>query len=837
MSHTTLPIPSRYPSTNGPLPDHPPPPIAPTTVEKFLGIPTTTSVHFACTLFTLVETLAFMLSGVAGASYNSPRPRLAVPFVAALFFLLLWHQQRCVRDLLLTHSHLDCEAGSTATAEARMSVEGQEDLEFFAGFQAVVLLGVAFLMLVLTCWVGHAGAAIVAGALASGVGFLGFVEFCREIRLEDVRVGRNKGGEEREAHQEVVEESAAPPPSTTGKKGGEEQEEQAEQEEQEEHQEVAEASAASSPSTTGTGTKQPGQPLHRRLSCIPEEGDDSSEHGGDNHSPADLVLSQQMQDLVWTRVRYLAARKTPRERRRKKLLVRRAMRESQGESTRGWSGDGGFSAMPADSAQRVREEDSEGTVSDRDRDRQGEVDGSLRKGGERMGGVLGGTRDDGDTSVTFSSEQPLFTTMPTMGTNSIFPPQQQQQTFQVVGNNPFHLPPAKDRIDARQQQEQHIEAMNRLARAKDAEIATLRTQIEGMTRYFRTREEACRAAHAAEIANAWRNAQVLFEKVGKLEGMLTAEKIARKEVEVGEGEWIGNWNGKIEQEEKMGRKLGIFAQEEKKGERWVGVENDSVRKRQQEDEVAEEEEVSKGNNVEGPVIDLPLCQNAGCFCHFPVVPQRTRQQQRQGETSKGEQEVAITSHDHVDELDEDETDDDNDDAFTIILDSDPPSLSSFPHNVEISINLAPPDGDETPLCQNADCSCHFPVLQQPHLQQPSHQLQQQREKVQPAQNDERRPIVPDHGSDAGSENKNEDENEEDDEEDDDAFTIIIESSIPPPPSSSSTPLSSHGVESPEDLASMEGSEISLSEWEMDSDFDFDSDSGSDSEGIDERIHV
>lgn len=164
MSHTTLPIPSRNPSTNGPLPNHPPPPVAPTTVEKFLGIPTTISVHFACTLFTLVETLAVMLSGVAGASYDSLRLPLlaAAPFVAVVFFLLLWHQHRCVRDLL-PRSYPDCEAGSpatgpvadAATAEAVIGPEGEELLMLFIGFQAVVLLGTAFLMLVLTLSLIH----------------------------------------------------------------------------------------------------------------------------------------------------------------------------------------------------------------------------------------------------------------------------------------------------------------------------------------------------------------------------------------------------------------------------------------------------------------------------------------------------------------------------------------------------------------------------------------------------------------------------------------------------------------------------------------------------------
>ncbi|KAI7369449.1 hypothetical protein KC354_g1946 [Hortaea werneckii] len=410
MSHTTLPIPSRNPSTNGPLPNHPPPPVAPTTVEKFLGIPTTISVHFACTLFTLVETLAVMLSGVAGASYDSLRLPLlaAAPFVAVVFFLLLWHQHRCVRDLL-PRSYPDCEAGSpatgpvadAATAEAVIGPEGEELLMLFIGFQAVVLLGTAFLMLVLTCWVGHAGAAIVAGALASGFGFWGFVEFCREIGLEDVTaVGGKKGREEREEQPEVVEEESATPPPR-----------------EEQPEVVEEESAAPSTSTPATGRNQPGR---RRLSCIPEEeGDDPSEHDGDNHPPAHLVLSQQMQDLVWNRVRYLAARETHRERRRKKLLSRRAMRESQGKRTRGWSGDGGFSAMPADSEQRMREGDSERADSDRDKDRnrQGEVEGGLRKGGGRMGGVLGGTRDDGNTNVTFSSGQPSFTTIPTMGSH------------------------------------------------------------------------------------------------------------------------------------------------------------------------------------------------------------------------------------------------------------------------------------------------------------------------------------------------------------------------------------------------------------------------------------
>ncbi|KAI7222143.1 hypothetical protein KC333_g1355 [Hortaea werneckii] len=766
---------SHNPSTNGPLPHHPPTPVTPTTVEKFLGIPTTISIYFACTLFTLVETLAVMLSGVAGASYDSLRlPLAAAPFVAVLFVLLLWHQRRRVRDLL-PRSHPDCEAGSpatgpaadAATAEAVIGPEGAELLMLFAGFQAVVLSGTAFLMLVLTCWVGHAGAAIVAGALGSGVGVWGFVEFCGEIGgLEDVTaVGGKKGTEEREEQPEVVEEesaaaAAAPPPSTPGTKGGEKLEEH------QEHQEVAEASAAPPPSTTGTGTKQPAQPLHRRLSCIPEEeGDDPSEHDGDNHPPADLVLSQQMQDLVWNRVRFLAARGRPSERRRMKLLLRRAMRESQGG------------------------------------------------------------KDEGNTSVTFSSGQ-------TMVSNPIFPPpppqQQQQQTFPAM-DTLSPLPAAMDRTDAQQQrqqqQERHIEAINHLARAKDSEIATLRTQMEGMTRYFRTREEAYRAAHAAEVANAWRNAQVLFEKVGKLEGRLTAEKIARKEVGVGEGEWIGV--GSTEREERMGRKLGIFAQGEER-EAWVGVGNGSVRKQQQqqqqqqEEDESVEEEVSKGNNVEGPVIDLPLCQNAGCFCHFPVVPQQPKQQQRQEETSRDEQEVTIVSQDHNAEIcDGDENDDD--DTFTIILDSDPPSLpSSSSHDVESPNNPSPLNRSENLLFQNADCFCHFPVVVRPYL--PHTGQTGQRRKDQPAQNEDRRLIVPEHGTNAGSQNRTEKDNaetdEQDDGKDDDAFTIIIESRSPPPPSSS------RRAESPEDLVSVEGSEITLSEWEVDSDSDFD--------GLDER---
>ncbi|KAI7290113.1 hypothetical protein KC315_g19920, partial [Hortaea werneckii] len=309
--------------------------------------------------------------------------------------------------------------------------------------------------------------------------------------------------------------------------------------------------------------------------------------------------------------------------------------------------------------------------------------------------------------------------------------------------------------------------------------------------------------------------------------------ITRKEADLGEGEWVGV--GEIEQEEKMGRKLGIFAQEEKKGERRVGVEDDSVTRRQQqqqEDEVVEDE-VSKGNNVDRPVIDLPLCQNAGCFCHFPVVPQHPQQRQRQGETSQDEREIAVTSHDHVDGLDEDETDDDDDDAFTIILDSDPPSLSSSSssssHDIESPNNLTPPEGDETPLCQNADCFCHFPVVVRPNL--PRSGQTGQRHREQTAQNEDRRLIVPDHVDDAGGKNATEIENE-DEEDAEEAFTIVLESSSPPPPPSSPR------AESPEDLASVEGSQITLSEWELDSeDFDSNSDSDSDSEGLDERIHV
>ncbi|GAB1742375.1 hypothetical protein NU219Hw_g7925t1 [Hortaea werneckii] len=812
MSHTTPPIPSRNPSsTNGPVPKYPPPVAPTTTIEKFLGIPTTTSVHFACTLFTLVETLAFTLSGIAGASYDSPCP-LAVPLFAVLCFLLLWHQRRCVWDFLLTRSHPVREASfSAATAEAMMNVEGQEVWKLFTGFQAAVHLWMAFFMLVFNCWVGHAGAAIVAGALVSGVGFLGFLAFCREVGPDDVSVGGKKGGEEREEQPKVVEE------------------------------EESTAAAAPPPSTPKTGRKQPDQHLHPRLSCISEEdGADSSERGGDNHSPADLVLSQEAQDLVWNRARFLAARKTLRERRQKKSLLRRTTREMQGKSTPGRSGDDGFPAMPADSAQRTREEDSERTDSDRDRDRdrQGEVEGGLRKGGERIARFSGETRN-GDMSVTLSSRLPLLETMP-MGSNSIFPVPQ-QQTFPAM-EILSHLPAAMDRTDPQQQRQQqawHAEAMTRLARAKDAEIAALRTQMAGMTRYFRTREEAYRAAHAAEVANAWRNAQVLFEKVGKLGGMLNAERIARKGVEVEQGEWI--WNGKIEQEERIGRKLGIFAQDEGKGERWVGVENDSFRKRRQQQQQKEEVVEEEGEDTKQDlVINLPLCQNAGCFCHFPVVPQQPQKQQPQEGLSRGEQEGAITSHDHVDGLDEDATDDD-DVAFTIILDSDPPSSpssSSSHHNVESPNTPLPPDGGETPLCQNADCFCHFPVVVRPYL--PHTGQTGQRKREQKAQNDERRPIVPDHGNDAGRPNRNEraiqdsDDDEDDEEEDgDEAFTIISKSGSSSLPSSSS---SHHSVESPEALVSVEGSsEMTLSEWERDSDFDFDSDSEFDA--LDERIHA
>ncbi|KAI7358645.1 hypothetical protein KC336_g22061, partial [Hortaea werneckii] len=307
-----------------------------------------------------------------------------------------------------------------------------------------------------------------------------------------------------------------------------------------------------------------------------------------------------------------------------------------------------------------------------------------------------------------------------MDSNPIIPVPQQQQTFPAT-ENPSHLPAAMDRTDAYQQRQGHIEAMTRLTHTKDSEIATLRTHMEGMTKYFRTREESYRAAHAAEVANAWRNAQVLFEKVGKLEGRLCAGSgSAGKEV-VGE-EGVGSGVGSTEQEERVGRELGIFAPEQRKEEeRWVGFGDDFVSRQQQqrweEDEVVEEKNESDTQDV---MTNLPLCQNAGCFCHFPVVspqPRQQQQQQRQEEAGSDGNEVAITSPTPVDELDEDENnddddDDDDDDAFTIILDSSPRSFSSSSSSSsapedEHPGTLTPTEGSEITLSNEWEMDSDF----------------------------------------------------------------------------------------------------------------------------------
>ncbi|KAI7344912.1 hypothetical protein KC320_g8600 [Hortaea werneckii] len=663
MSHTTPPIPPCNPSTNGPLPNHPPTPAAPTTVRKFLGIPTTTSVYFACTLFTLVEFAAFIIVRSGAVAFLDPPNPLAVLLFASLFSLLLWDQRRCVADLIVRCCP-DCESGSSATlaapnaitAEAAMSPEGEELLGVFDKFQTMVYAVLAYIMVIFGLWVGFPAAAIVAGAVVSLLDFMLFLEFCREVPLElGVTVAR--GGEQGGARRgegprpQVVQCSAVRP-------------------------------SESSEDVASGGVETRELDRRRRLSCIPEEEEDGpSEQGSDNHPSANLVLSQQMQDLVWNRVRYLASREALRERRRKKLFVRRAMMGMQGGSTQRWNASegGGFSALPPESAQRSREGVSE------EGDRQEQGDGGSRRIWERRGAISGPTKDERDTSGAFSSGQPSSTTIPTMGSNpcTLVP---QQQIFPAM-ENPSHPSPSEDCIDAqpqRQQQERHLEAMNHLAHAKESEIAMLRANMEGLTKYFRAREVASRAAHAAEVANAWRNAQVLFEKVGKLEGRLTVGSSAREEVEGGEdGEWNGV--GSTEQEERMGRELGVCAWEGK-GEKGVEREEDTVGRRQQqqqqqqqeeeEDKVFEEEKgVSKQDQMKNPL----LCQTTGCFCHFPVIPhypQQQQQQQRQGvQTSTDEAEDAIVPHDHVDEVKEDETNDD-DDAFTIILESGPPSLSS-----------------------------------------------------------------------------------------------------------------------------------------------------------------
>ncbi|KAI7403134.1 hypothetical protein KC332_g9292 [Hortaea werneckii] len=174
-----------------------------------------------------------------------------------------------------------------------------------------------------------------------------------------------------------------------------------------------------------------------------------------------------------------------------------------------------------------------------------------------------------------------------------------------------------------------------------------------MTKHFRTREEASRAAHAAEVANAWRNAQVLFEKVGKLEGKLAAGSSVGEEVEEGE-------------EEKR----------EEKEEKGVEMEDDFVKRREQqqqqeeEDEAVEEEEreSTKQDQLTNPL----LCQNTGCFCHFPVAPRQQPQQQQQRqheEPSTDGSEATINPQNRIAEIDHDETNNNNnddDDAFTIV---------------------------------------------------------------------------------------------------------------------------------------------------------------------------
>ncbi|KAI7249463.1 hypothetical protein KC352_g13125, partial [Hortaea werneckii] len=138
-----------------------------------------------------------------------------------------------------------------------------------------------------------------------------------------------------------------------------------------------------------------------------------------------------------------------------------------------------------------------------------------------------------------------------------------------------------------------------------------------------------------------------------------------------------NGVGSTGQEEKKGRELGGWAREEK-WEKGVEGEDDSVSRQPQEDEVVGDERESTNQDLG---INPPLCQNTGCFCHFPVVaPQHSQQQQQRQEvqTSTEEDEDAIVPQDHVDEVAEGGTgdDEDNDEAFTIILESSPRSLSS-----------------------------------------------------------------------------------------------------------------------------------------------------------------
>ena len=708
MSHTNSPIPSRNLSTNGSLPNHPPPPAAPTTVSKFLGIPTTTSVYFACTLFTLVEFAAFItVRSGAVAFFDAPNP-LAVLLFACLFFLLLWDQRRCVRDLIV-RCYPDCESGSASAtiaapaavttnaviASAVMGPEGEELLGVFDKFQTTVYPILACIMVIFGFWVGSPATAIVASAVVSLLDFLLFLEFCREVPLKlGATMARNGGqggglqrgeGHHHHRHEQAVEGSAVPQPS-------------------ESREDFA---------SGGAETRE--RDLRRRLSCIPEEEEDGpSGQAGDDHPPADLVLSQQAQDLVWNRVRILAAREKLRERRRKKLLVRRAMRGVQGGRTQSWNAreGGAFSAMPPDSAQRSREEVSE------EEDRQRQSDGGSRRVWERRGAISEESKDGRGTSGASSSGQPSSTTMPTMGPNPSTSVPQQQQTFPAT-EDLSHVPATMDPTDLQKQQQQqqarHTEAINHLARTKDSEIAALRAQMEGISKHFRAREEAYCAAHAAEVANAWRNAQVMFEKVGKLEGRLAAGSNAREEVGVErEEEWVRGASTEQE-EERMGRELGFFAQEEK-GEERVQREEDSISWRQQQQQQQQENEAVEEEEKKSTKLDLKLnlllCQNTGCFCHFPIAPQHPQQQQQRAEARSTDEDGgdAIISQDNVngtneDEADDDGTNDDDRDAFTIILESSPPSLSSSSSSSASSRGdgrsgtLTPAEGSEISLSE------------------------------------------------------------------------------------------------------------------------------------------
>ncbi|KAI7481453.1 hypothetical protein KC351_g6395 [Hortaea werneckii] len=459
MSNTNSPIPSRNPSSNGSLPNHAPPPAAPTTLQKFLGIPTTTSVHFACTLFALMELAVFAVvrSGVVALFYP-PQP-LAVLLFLCLFSFLFWHQRRCVRDLL-TRSHLDCEAGgpsatNAVTASAKMGPEGEELLGVFDKFQTMVYALLAGNSVIYGFWMGFPAAAIVAGAVVSLLDFLLFLEFCREVPLE-LGVTAAKGGEQGGAQRvegprhQVLQCSAVRPSESredVASGGGEQQAEG--------HHRQEGPGPAVRPSEPREDVASSGEEIRELdsrcpLSCIPEEEEDgpSAQDGDNHHHPASLVLSQQAQDMVWNRVRFLTARERLSQRRRKKLFVRRAMRDVQGKSMQGSSGDGGGYAMPADSVQRSREEVLE------EKAYRGQGDGGSRRVWERRGAISGPTKDGKGTSGTFSSGQPSSTTMPTMGSNPIFPaPQQQHQTFPAT-DTLFHVPAAKDRTGLQQQRQQ-----------------------------------------------------------------------------------------------------------------------------------------------------------------------------------------------------------------------------------------------------------------------------------------------------------------------------------------------------------------------------------------------